>query len=123
VREYSGQMLVNATVVLVLKQKMQELFVREEVQFGESFSFDIQKDFDRVLQVFKNAIILFKNGQMFLLLGGQLPQRKIFADLLDKFFPVTFSISVGFVLSSTLPVWIGENWLEVAQIIVMLLPF
>ena len=102
---------------------MQELFVREEVQFGESFSFDIQKDFDRVLQVFKNAIILFKNGQMFLLLGGQLPQRKIFADLLDKFFPVTFSISVGFVLSSTLPVWIGENWLEVAQIIVMLLPF
>lgn len=60
---------------------------------------------------------------MLFFLSGKFPQWKIFADLLDQLLPVAFCVCISLVLSCALPVRIRKDWLEIAQIVVVLLPF
>jgi hypothetical protein len=76
-----------------------------------------------MFELFKDGVVLSEDCEVLLFLGGQLSQRKIFADLLYQLFPVAFGISIGFIFSCAFPIGVREDGLEVAEVVVMLLPF
>lgn len=102
---------------------MKKLFVWEKIEFRKGFSFSIEKKFYRMFELFKDGVVLLENCEMLLFLSGQLSQRKIFAYLFYQFFPIAFGISIRFIFTRAFPIWIREDGLEVAQIVVMFLPF
>lgn len=50
-------MFVYACIVLILKQQMEQFFIRQEVKLGEGFSLSIQKHLNSVFQVLEDGII------------------------------------------------------------------
>lgn len=116
-------MFVNARIILVLKQQMQQLLITQEVQLRKCLPLCVEEHLYGKFQLLKNDIIFFQHSQMLLLLRGQLPQRKIFTYLLRQLLPVTLCVSVGLGLAASLPVGIRKDRLKISQKIMMSLPF
>lgn len=120
--EDSGEVFIDGGVVFVLEEEVEQLFVGEEVEFGEGFPLGVEEEFHGVFQLFEDGVVFLQDHQVLLLLRRQFPQRKVLADLLYQFLPVALGVRVGFVLARPLPVRAREDRLEVAQVVMVLLP-
>lgn len=60
---------------------MKKLFIWEKIEFWKCFSFSIEEKFHGMFELFKDGVVLSEDCEVLLFLGGQLSQRKIFADL------------------------------------------